>query len=547
MSGVATQGVLLAPPIGREARAGRRALRLAALRMARNDMVSLRFDYDGTGDSSGVLDDPDRDVSWINSVSYAAEFLRALGVSTISAVGMRLGATILGAAADTHDLGLTSLVLWDPCSSGRTYLRELSALESLRRENLSIESDGSVETSEFVFSPQTVNEIRRLSLMTLERSPLAERLLVVARDDRSISDKLQERLSKEKVDWSSTSEQQALIGVDPLRSTLPEVTVGEIISWLQAQVVVPVPIQLPSGAHDAVIAGAPGATPITERFVELGTRRLFGIVTEPVGGGAGPLVIFLNVSTDEHTGPSRLWVELSRRWAALGLQCVRFDLTGVGDSPLLPEERWAWIYDQDWLEDLGDVARALRPDDPSDSVFVGLCSGAFLAVEGGLAVHAKGVCIVNPPVGIDFLHGSCRLSSSRVALVRELGTRCKDLALRLRWVSVVLWRAGRVILPRVFAVDVMSRLAGTGTDLLVLSTSEELSPYPRTTRFDRFFSLRLLAPKGYDVTFVPGLDHSMLAAVGRARTVDLLDSHVRDHFVETANVSDQGAEDKERT
>jgi hypothetical protein len=93
----------------------------------------------------------------------------------------------------------------------------------------------------------------------------------------------------------------------------------------------------------------------------------------------------------------------------------------------------------------------------------------------------------------------------------------------------------------------MSRLAGTGTDLLVLSTSEELSPYPRTTRFDRFFSLRLLAPKGYDVTFVPGLDHSMLAAVGRARTVDLLDSHVRDHFVETANVSDQGAEDKERT
>ena len=112
--------------------------------MASSDIVSLRFDYDGTGDSGGHLDDPSRDTAWVQSVSFAVDALRRLGVTTVSAVGMRLGATILGVAADVGDLRFSSLVLWDPCASGRNYLRELSALESLRREDVSSDSDGAV-------------------------------------------------------------------------------------------------------------------------------------------------------------------------------------------------------------------------------------------------------------------------------------------------------------------------------------------------------------------------------------------------------------------
>jgi alpha/beta superfamily hydrolase len=545
--GVASQGVLLAPPVGREARGARRALRLAARRMATRGIVALRFDYDGTGDSCGTLDDPDRDVAWAASVSHAAALLRTLGITTVSAVGMRLGATIIGAAVEAHDLALSSLVLWDPCATGRNYVRELSALESLRREDVSNESGGAVETSEYVFSPDTVTEIRNLNLTKLARTPLAERILVLTRDDRTVPEKLHERLSQEKVEWSRTTEQQALIGVDPLHATLPETTIDEIIEWLAALNLPPTPFELPPTRDSATLTSVPGEPTVSERFVELGSRGLFGIVAEPLGGHAGPLVIFLNVSTDEHTGPSRLWVELSRRWAGHGLQCLRFDLTGIGDSPMLPGEHAAAIYDQHWLADLGDVARALRGADPSDSVYVGLCSGAFLAVEAGLSVHARGVCIINPPVGIDFLHGSCRLASSRRTVTRSLGEQFKVIALRLRWVSVVVWRACRVIMPTVFATDVMSRLAGSGTDLLVLASTEDLSPSTKSTRFDRFFSMRLVAPKGYDVTFVPGLDHSMLAATGRTRTVELLDRHVLERYTATTAVtaSDTGADDKE--
>ena len=209
---------------------------------------------------------------------------------------------------------------------------------------------------------------------------------------------------------------------------------------------------------------------------------------------------------------------------------------------MLDGERSAQLYDQHWLEDLVDAAKAVRRAEPSNSVYVGLCSGAFLAIEAGLRVRSKGVLIVNPPVGIDFLHGSFRLGASRHTAVRLFAEQCKQVALRLRWLSVVVWRAFRVIMPTVFAVDVMSRLGRSDTDLFVLSSTEDLSPSSTSRRFDRFFSPRLVAPKGYGVTFVPGLDHSMLAAEGRARTVDLLDRHVLERFaVDTA--SPEGDED----
>jgi hypothetical protein len=77
-----------------------------------------------------------------------------------------------------------------------------------------------------------------------------------------------------------------------------------------------------------------------------------------------------------------------------------------------------------------------------------------------------------------------------------------------------------------YGVDALAKVVASGTDLYVLSTSEDLSPYKSSRRFDTFFSRRLLAPRNYVVQFVDGLDHSMHAAAGRARAIALLDGHV---------------------
>src|ERR1700722_1937295 len=124
-------GVLLAPPIGREIRPARRALRTLALEMAARGYVVLRFDHYGCGDSSGSMDDDFAD-AWIEGVADGVRLLRSLSPGSISAVGMRMGAPIVVKATQQQDLGLSSFVMWDPCETGRSYVRETDALGVLQ-------------------------------------------------------------------------------------------------------------------------------------------------------------------------------------------------------------------------------------------------------------------------------------------------------------------------------------------------------------------------------------------------------------------------------
>ena len=185
VGGLARGAVLCAPPIGREARAGRRAMRSLAKALAARGFVTLRFDYDGTGDSSGGFNDVGRDQLWIESVVEATNYLRSLGLKSVSAVGMRLGATLIGVAADRHQLDLSSVVLWDPCESGQSFLRELNALEALRRDDFRIVAGAPVETSEFVFSTRAAEEIRRVVLSKTTSTSFGERTLIMSRSDRA--------------------------------------------------------------------------------------------------------------------------------------------------------------------------------------------------------------------------------------------------------------------------------------------------------------------------------------------------------------------------
>jgi pimeloyl-ACP methyl ester carboxylesterase len=534
--GTAIGGLLIAPTLGREARAGRRALRALAKAAAERGFVALRIDYDGTGDSSGSLDEPGRDLAFVDSVRHGVELLRSFGVPNVAAVGMRLGATVAGCAAATHELDLSALVLWDPCESGRNYLRELAALEALRRDHVQLEANGSVATAEHVFERHTAEELRRLDLTTIDERPIAARILVMPRPDRAPSAKFRRRFEtdhSEVIEHRTAIGQGALLDVDPLFAALPTSSIIEIVDWLSTTAPAPTEVRIDEGPREARFASGDGD--VVERIVELGEHRLFGIVSEPSGGAPNsPLVCFVNVSNEDHTGPSRLWVELSRCWSGHGLRCLRFDLSGLGDSPE-PADATSSVYEQAWLADTVEAVRGLTGAVPSNSVLVGLCSGAFWAVEAGLALGSRGVCVINPPVGIDFLHGVTKLGNSRFAPVRALAERLKEVSLRLRWVAVVLWKALRVLAPSVFSVDVMKRLVEHGTDLQVLASSEELSPYPKYRSLDRFFSRRLVVPANYQVTFVPSLDHSLHDATGRSATIALLDHHVLEHFATAAH------------
>ncbi|VTU14161.1 exosortase A system-associated hydrolase 1 [Variovorax sp. SRS16] len=61
---------------------------------------------------------------------------------------------------------------------------------------------------------------------------------------------------------------------------------------------------------------------------------LFGVLTRPASGASAPVACLMsNFGVTHHIGPHRIQVKLARQLAAQGIATLRFDLTGIGDSP----------------------------------------------------------------------------------------------------------------------------------------------------------------------------------------------------------------------
>lgn len=119
-------GVVLCYPFGQEYMRAHRAFRQLALLLTRKGYHVLRFDYRGTGDSSGDMDGVTAD-DWVADVGSAiAELREVAGVSSVSVVGLRLGALVAAAACSGRD-DIDRLVMWDPILSGAAYESELLA------------------------------------------------------------------------------------------------------------------------------------------------------------------------------------------------------------------------------------------------------------------------------------------------------------------------------------------------------------------------------------------------------------------------------------
>lgn len=119
--------VLMCNPFGQEAVRTHRMYRVLADRLARAGVHVLRFDYHGTGDSSGDDTDGNLDI-WRDDVLLAHQELqrRALGAS-VSWLGARLGATLAALAALKAPAPPARLLLWEPVLDGRAYLDALTA------------------------------------------------------------------------------------------------------------------------------------------------------------------------------------------------------------------------------------------------------------------------------------------------------------------------------------------------------------------------------------------------------------------------------------
>jgi pimeloyl-ACP methyl ester carboxylesterase len=188
------RAVVLCHPWGQEYTAAHRSMRALSSMLSAAGMHVLRFDYFGTGDSSGDMRQADLD-GWQADIGMAIEELKdTAGVAKVGLAGLRLGAT-LGARAAAKRRDVDALALWEPIVSGESHIREL--IESGADDGKPTPADpGDAcerEVGGFPMTPAMARELRALDFAAGER--IEARTLAVVSSETGSCDALRAAMS----------------------------------------------------------------------------------------------------------------------------------------------------------------------------------------------------------------------------------------------------------------------------------------------------------------------------------------------------------------
>ena len=391
--------VVICPPLGHEYVNSHRVVRHLADRFAAAGIPALRFDYHGTGDSSGGDEDPGRVGAWLTSVRQAMETARTIsGRDRLALVGLRLGATLAAAVAADDDVD--SFVAWAPCVRGRAFMREMKALH-LTGGNRHESADAHIEPGGFVITAETQRDVGCLDVEAAP--PRAHRTLIVDRDDMPADTRLADR-------WASAgipTEHLRFPGYAqmfeaPHNTVVPHEAIDAIVGWIRVDAS---PRPATASAPKPVFPVRHSQTvddDVVERLLERHDGGpAFGIVSEPTSGGyRTPTVLLPNAGSTHHVGPNRLYVLMARHLARAGFRCVRFDLPGLGDSVGGDEAAENDPYPPHATASVGRLIESLRAVRAHETyVIAGLCSGAHTAFHAALDLRAEPIVeavLLNP-------------------------------------------------------------------------------------------------------------------------------------------------------
>jgi alpha-beta hydrolase superfamily lysophospholipase len=432
--GATSSSVLLCPLFGNDDLCAYRARRAWARALAAAGHNTVRIDLPGSGDSAGGPRDPARGEAWTEALTNAACWLREeTPQARVTAVGIGLGG-LLAFNAAANGAPIDDLALWSVPARGRTLVRQMRVLGRMEASSARAEGpavvpgEGALASAGFVLSDATVATLEALDLTKLELPHAARRrMLLLERDGLDVDARLLACLEASGAEV--TVERGAGYGAmvaPPQLSRAPTDVFATVERWLknqgEANVAPPLPSSRPeaaaigagpvmavpqagpfasrartAGCIEMTVDGAPvRETPITMRH---GDCELFGILAEPEH--AAPLcVVLLNAGALRHIGPGRMWVELARRWAALGVPTLRIDLAGIGDAggdlELLREDEG--FYVSSFVGETLTVLDALAARGlPERFVLAGLCSGAYWSLHAAMEDdRVAGAYMINP-------------------------------------------------------------------------------------------------------------------------------------------------------
>lgn len=392
--GVARAGVVICPPLGRQHLDTYRGLKMLSQQLSANGFAVMRFDYANTGDSTG---DQCRDSAvddYLESIRMAVGYLRASGAEGVALVGLRAGALLAATAASSIE-GLDGLILWDPATDGRRYLREQQALYQMTvggqdADQLPPEQDA-VTLLGITLSDTAAAAFRALKMpATAGSTPV----LVLSRPEQVGDRRLADLVAADNSTVQEIDGQPEFVEPPSIVVRIPMETLKVIGKWLDANLPSEKVAFDPEITSLAVAGELPDGRKVLESITELGPNRLFAIRTAIAGTPAGgPTVLFHNTACEHRVGSGRIWPDTARELAARGVNVVRYDRRGVGDTGMATDE-FPWMHSPEAKADVTDAVEALAV--PSDRLITtGICSGAWNSAYTGLECGARLVVLLN--------------------------------------------------------------------------------------------------------------------------------------------------------
>lgn len=375
-------GVVIAPPLGYEYWSSYRSLRVLAESLAQAGWHALRFDWDGTGNSAGAVDDRNRVAAWRASIASAVMAMRKAGILHVALMGLRLAATL--ALLDAAALDVEAVIACAPVISGKRWLRELKMLGIIDPEK-----PGTLTYSGLVIDPATAQDLAGIDIAKTV-PPKAKRTLLVTRSEGADFHFINAmRADGRALDVRACGSMQTMLDVPAGEDALPKDFVEPIVQWLG---------MLPAsefGARPAAVQTAEipclrGAVSATFATI----AGLTAVCSKARDSRPDTVVVFLNSGADPHIGPGRAWVEYTRELALHGYACVCADFTAFGESPD-GDRAPGRPYDPHCLDDTVRLVAELRCQ-YRRVVLAGLCVGAWIALRAALDIHVDGVFALNP-------------------------------------------------------------------------------------------------------------------------------------------------------
>jgi len=201
---------VICPPLLSELGRTHSALRKLAISLAEAGHHVLRFDYFGTGDSFGMLEDATVS-DWLEDIASALQEGRDIsGCNKARVVGVRAGA-LLACKSVGAETDVERLVLWDPPAQGIEFVKDLRRMQEAMVERNPYLSraerrEAMIDHGTYRLSDCVVEELSSLDADIYERVRSKMRVVSSSSAHCLVLDSVPQELVEYPCDWQAVNE-----------------------------------------------------------------------------------------------------------------------------------------------------------------------------------------------------------------------------------------------------------------------------------------------------------------------------------------------------